>query len=150
MNSYKGREYGFDQPTLLESAIFNVHVKIAISLTIAFICTPNIQAENGHGLWLRAKSSASVNVVCSMKSATTDIAVQELKQCWHGKKDATIVLTVSTTHRLEAMDLSLVLTEFRQILIWVSCTGSMTCCVANSPLSQSRRKYLIPRMNAGF
>jgi len=94
MNSYKGREYGFDQPTLLESAIFNVHVKITIGLTIVFICTLNVQAENGHNLWLRAKSSASVIVVCSMKSATTDIAVQELKQCWHGKKDATIVLTV--------------------------------------------------------
>jgi len=59
------------------------------------ICVPFLlHAENGHNLWLRGKSTAPVNVVCSKNSATIDIAKQELQQGWQGKANATIVFTI--------------------------------------------------------
>jgi alpha-glucuronidase len=53
-----------------------------------------LQAEEGHNLWLRARSNSTVNVICSKKSATIDIARQELQQGWLGKAEASVVLTV--------------------------------------------------------
>ena len=53
-----------------------------------------LQAEDGHNLWLRAKSSLPVNIICSKKSATIDIARQELQQGWPGKAETSVVLTV--------------------------------------------------------
>lgn len=53
-----------------------------------------LQAEDGHNLWLRAKSSLPVNIICSKKSATIDIARQELQQGWLGKAETSVVLTV--------------------------------------------------------
>jgi alpha-glucuronidase len=55
-----------------------------------------IQAEDGHNLWLRAKSSLPVNIICSKKSATIDIARQELQLGWLGKAETSVVLTVKT------------------------------------------------------
>ncbi|MGC9150988.1 MAG: alpha-glucuronidase [Microbacter sp.] len=53
-----------------------------------------LDAENGHNLWLRAQSSAPVNVVCAKNSATIDIAKQELHHEWQGEANATIVLSI--------------------------------------------------------
>lgn len=53
-----------------------------------------LQAEDGHNLWLRAKSTSPVNVICSKKSATIDIAREELLKGWMGKAEASVVLTV--------------------------------------------------------
>ncbi|MFA4921299.1 MAG: alpha-glucuronidase, partial [Candidatus Neomarinimicrobiota bacterium] len=66
---------------------------IAISLLFLFI---NLSAEDGHSLWLRSKSTGSVNVVCSENSPTINIAKQELKQAWRGKTGATIALTIKS------------------------------------------------------
>lgn len=51
-------------------------------------------AENGHQLWLRNVANGKVTVVCSDKSVTTAIAVQELKDGWQGRDGATITLKI--------------------------------------------------------
>lgn len=69
-------------------------MKKNIVLFILILATLNIHAEDGHNLWLRAKSSESVNIICAKSSSTLDIAKQELKQSWHGKNGAKLVLTL--------------------------------------------------------
>ncbi|MBB3188096.1 alpha-glucuronidase [Microbacter margulisiae] len=70
-------------------------MKNQIISLLVLICVPLLlHAEDGHNLWLRGKSTASVNVVCSKHSATIDIAEQELHQEWQGKANATVVLTI--------------------------------------------------------
>jgi alpha-glucuronidase len=61
-----------------------------------FFAVQNLHAEDGHGLWLRGQSTNSVKIICSKSSATLDIVRQELKQSWHGKSGATIILTVKS------------------------------------------------------
>jgi alpha-glucuronidase len=68
-------------------------MKILLSVFI-LIQSVFLQAEDGHNLWLRAKSSSPVNVISSKKSSTLDIARQELQHGWLGKPDASLVLTV--------------------------------------------------------
>ncbi|MEZ7914045.1 alpha-glucuronidase [Macellibacteroides fermentans] len=60
-------------------------------LLVAF----NSHAEDGHNLWLRAKSTGPVSVVCAKTSPTLAIAKEELEQGWQGKKDAKIALTIT-------------------------------------------------------
>jgi alpha-glucuronidase len=59
-----------------------------------------LQAENGHNLWLRNKSTGHVNVVCSKSSATITIAIQELQQGWQGKDGAKVVLTLKNDNAI--------------------------------------------------
>ncbi|MFZ6038504.1 MAG: alpha-glucuronidase [Bacteroidota bacterium] len=56
----------------------------------------NLQAEDGHDLWLRGKGTNSVNVICSKKSPTLSIAMQELRQGWQGKANEKIELVVKS------------------------------------------------------
>ncbi len=65
-----------------------------ISLLVLMCASFLLHAEDGHNLWLRGKSTAPVNVVCSKNSATIDIAKQELQQEWQGKANVTVVLTI--------------------------------------------------------
>ncbi|MGA2407804.1 MAG: alpha-glucuronidase [Bacteroidales bacterium] len=65
-----------------------------ILCAIILIQSVFLQAEDGHNLWLRAKSTSPVNVICSKKSATIDIAHEELLKGWLGKAEASVVLTV--------------------------------------------------------
>jgi alpha-glucuronidase len=53
-----------------------------------------VYAENGHQLWLRNKSAKPVSVLCPKKSPTLEIAIQELKNGWLGKANASISLLV--------------------------------------------------------
>jgi alpha-glucuronidase len=65
-----------------------------ILCAIIIIQSVFLQAEDGHNLWLRAKSTSLVNVICSKKSATIDIAREELLKEWMGKAEASVVLTI--------------------------------------------------------
>ena len=67
--------------------------KTALSI-IAILISFGLFAEDGHNLWLRNKNTGNVTVVFSDKSATTAIAVEELKQGWQGKDGATITLKI--------------------------------------------------------
>jgi alpha-glucuronidase len=69
-------------------------MRTIIRLTILFFVAFHLNAENGHKLWLRNKSTGHVNVVCSGRSATLTIARQELQQGWRGKDGATVALTI--------------------------------------------------------
>ncbi len=69
-------------------------MKTYLSILILFISSNIIFANDGHNLWLRNKNTGSVTVVCSDKSATTAIAVQELKDGWQGQDGATISLKI--------------------------------------------------------
>ncbi len=64
------------------------------TLTLVSVILVNLFAEDGHNLWLRNKNTGNVTVVCSEKSATIGIAVQELKQGWQGMDGATITLKI--------------------------------------------------------
>ncbi len=68
-------------------------MKVLISICI-LLTVLTLHAENGHKLWLRAKSTGSVKIICSKSSATLDIAKRELKQTWQGKSGATITLLI--------------------------------------------------------
>lgn len=64
-------------------------------LFLLFALTPmSLLAEDGHNLWLRNKSTVSVNVVCEKSSPTLSIAVDELKHGWQGKDNATVTLLI--------------------------------------------------------
>lgn len=54
----------------------------------------HIFAQDGHDLWLMKRKAAPVNVVSSQKSPIISIAIDELKQGWQGKPNASIALTV--------------------------------------------------------
>ena len=69
-------------------------MKSTISIILLFLLVYTLKAEDGHNLWLRAKSTSTVKVVSSKKSATLDIAQQELQQGWQGKAQASIAFTV--------------------------------------------------------
>ncbi len=68
-------------------------MKVLLSLFM-LIQSVFLQAEDGHNLWLRANSSSPVNVICTKKSATIDIAREELQKGWLGKTGESVVLTV--------------------------------------------------------
>jgi len=69
-------------------------MKVTISIFIFMFVSFYLHAEDGHNLWLRGGSTGPVNVVCSESSETIDLAKQELHQCWQGKANASVVLTV--------------------------------------------------------
>ena len=69
-------------------------MKIKIVILFLILTAHFTHAEDGHDLWLRSKSTASVNIVCRATSPTLEIAKQELKQGWQGKERTTIVLSV--------------------------------------------------------
>ncbi len=69
-------------------------MKLLTILLACFLISTGIYAENGHNLWLRAKSSVPVEVTCAKKSPTIDIAINELKNGWQGKTGQTIELKV--------------------------------------------------------
>ena len=71
-----------------------LHSKLTFCLLVLIFSIQLIHADNGHGLWLRNKSMAKVNVVCAKKSPTLTIAENELKEGWQGKNEAKIVLTL--------------------------------------------------------
>ena len=76
-------------------------MKTLLSIVVLFFITLSMQAEDGHNLWLRGKSSSTVNVVSSKKSVTIDIAKQELQQGWQGVEGASIVFTVKPDKQIK-------------------------------------------------
>lgn len=69
-------------------------MKATICIFILILTVLRLQAEDGHNLWFRNKSTGTVNVVCSRSSATLTIAREELQKGWSGKAGASIVLTI--------------------------------------------------------
>lgn len=53
------------------------------------------RAEDGHHLWLRAKATASVQVVTSEKSPVISIAKKELQSGWQGRDNARVALKIT-------------------------------------------------------
>ncbi len=68
--------------------------KLLTALLTFVLISTGIRAENGHNLWLRAKSTIPVEVKCSKKSPTIDIAITELKNGWQGKAGQLIELKI--------------------------------------------------------
>ena len=69
-------------------------MRISIVFFILLLIAFKIHAEDGSSLWLRAKSTGSVSVICVKSSPTLAIAKQELEQGWQGKDGAKIVLSI--------------------------------------------------------
>jgi len=75
--------------------------KLLTALLTFVLISTGIRAENGHNLWLRAKSTIPVEVKCSKKSPTIDIAINELKNGWQGKAGLVIELKIVKDKLLE-------------------------------------------------
>ena len=69
-------------------------------ITFMLIQSVFLQAEDGHDLWLRAKSTSPLNVICLKKSPTIGIALQELEKGWQGKDGAKIVLVLKNNKEI--------------------------------------------------
>jgi len=69
-------------------------MKSIIFFFILILAVLNLNAEDGHNLWLRSKSTGSVNIVCAKSSPTLAIAKQEMEQGWQGKEGSKMVLTI--------------------------------------------------------
>jgi alpha-glucuronidase len=67
-------------------------------LFISFLCLFSFQlsAQGGHQLWLRNNTSVPVSVASAEKSPTLSIAMQELKDGWHGVPNASVTLSIVT------------------------------------------------------
>ena len=76
-------------------------MKTIINIIILFFAAIQLNAENGHDLWLRNKSATPVTIVCKNSSATLTIARQELQNGWQGKAGATVVLTVKQDKQIK-------------------------------------------------
>jgi len=69
-------------------------MKITFFVSVLISLTIYLHAEDGHKLWLRNKSSGSVNVVCKKNSPTLAIAKEELEKGWQGKDKALVELNI--------------------------------------------------------
>ena len=70
--------------------------KIITIFSFFVLLSFNLQSEEEHDLWLRGKGTNSMNVICSKKSPTLSIAMQELRQGWQGKANEKIELVVKS------------------------------------------------------
>jgi alpha-glucuronidase len=68
--------------------------KVVIIFSFIVFSILTIQAEDGHSLWLRGKTANPVKVICSKKSPTLGIAIQELQQGWQGNTNEEMKLIV--------------------------------------------------------
>jgi alpha-glucuronidase len=69
-------------------------IKLLTALFAFVLISTGVNAENGHQLWLRAKSTIPVEVRSSKKSPTIDIAINELENGWQGKAGQVIELKI--------------------------------------------------------
>ncbi|WP_303919252.1 alpha-glucuronidase [Draconibacterium sediminis] len=76
-------------------------IKLLTALFVFVLISTGVGAENGHKLWLRANSTIPVEVRCSKKSPTIDIAINELKNGWQGKAGELIELKIVKDDLLE-------------------------------------------------
>ena len=76
-------------------------MKSIIGVFILILTTLGSHAEDGHDLWLRNKSTGTVNIVCAKNSATLTIAKNELLKGWQGKDGASVVLTLKNDNAIK-------------------------------------------------
>ncbi len=76
-------------------------MKTNLLFLILLVFSFNVQAENGHNLWLNTKSGKTVNIKCSLKSPTIDIAQKELKNAWQGEAGDEVVLRIVKDKKLK-------------------------------------------------
>lgn len=78
-------------------------MRITYFIGLAFSCfiALSVVAENGHQLWLRGKNTSSVQVAYAKKSATLDMAAQELKQEWQGTANSNFKFTVKADKQIK-------------------------------------------------
>lgn len=69
-------------------------IKLLTALFAFVLISTGVNAEDGHNLWLRAKSAIPVEVRCSKKSPTINIAINELTNGWQGKAGQLIELKI--------------------------------------------------------
>ena len=69
-------------------------MKIIGTIFILIFLSAIANAEDGHKLWLRNTSTATVEITCTKSSPTISIAIDELKNGWQGKNGATINLKI--------------------------------------------------------
>ena len=123
--------------------------KLICFILLAF--SLNLHAENGHSLWLRAKSLGTVNIVCTKSSPTLAIAKQELELGWHGQNGAKIVLTVKKDKAIENDGYKLSEDEIQantELGILMEFTNF--CVVSKQEKLLFRMKYAIHHISEGY
>jgi len=76
-------------------------MKLLTTLIFVLFFISGSRAEDGHKLWLRAGSTAPVNVICSKSTPTIDIAISELKKGWRGETGKNIELKLVKDKQLK-------------------------------------------------
>ncbi|MBV4358762.1 alpha-glucuronidase [Pinibacter aurantiacus] len=76
-------------------------MKHLFSVCCSLFITTLLFAQDGHELWLRSSKSQPVNIVCSKKTPTLSVAMDELRRGWQGKSGATITLTITKEKALK-------------------------------------------------
>ena len=114
-----------------------MNMKSSIGSIILILTALNLHAEDGQNLWLRGKSTGSVNVVYARTSLTLAIAKQELEQGWQGKDEATVVLTIKKDKSIKGDGFKLTAQRgFRPIQNLEFYMAFMNCCVASKQVSR--------------
>ena len=111
-------------------------MKSNIVFFILILTTFNLHAEDGHNLWLRAKSTGSVNIVCERRSSTLDIAKQELEKISREATERFSLLHVDIIHRIGRLGIG------ENILIIVVAAGHREEAYAGS-------RHIIEAVKAG-
>ena len=69
-------------------------MKTVILNGIFILLFVQLQADNGHQLWLPRREAKPVKISCNKKTPTLDIAIRELQQGWQGRAEAIVTLSI--------------------------------------------------------
>ena len=76
-------------------------MKSYLAVIVLLFIAISLNAEDGHNLWLRNVQPNKVEIICSEKSATLDIAKQELQNGWIGEQGGKVILTLKKDKRIK-------------------------------------------------
>lgn len=69
-------------------------MKRGLAFFVLFFTAVGLHAQDEHKLWLGDETAKEVTVVCSRRSATLDIAREELQRGWQGDQGASVSLII--------------------------------------------------------
>jgi alpha-glucuronidase len=76
-------------------------MKTIFGTLILFFVVLNLNAEDGHQLWLRNKSTGQVNIISPGSSLIITIAKEELVNGWQGKDGDSVVFSIKTDNAIK-------------------------------------------------
>ncbi len=86
---------------------------MVFSTIILFLLAINLNAEDGHKLWLRNKNIANVKVSCSVTSPILSIAKLELENGWQGKDGSSVLFSIKKNKLIKGDGYKIALNEIQ-------------------------------------